>query len=176
MARAFSAILGASGAIWFFSQRRAKAAELEEEPQVRNKWNTNWDRRTPESMKKPEKKGQTDAVEKSSDKPEKPTASRHLILIRHGQYDQTSSDDKLRSLTELGRSQAGLTGQRLKEFTMPYTRLVSSTMTRARETTAIVCESLPNVPVETCEMLAEGAPCRPEPPISHWKPDHYVSV
>ena len=172
MARLFSGILGASGALWICSIRRARAAELEDEPKVRTTWDSNWDRRAPESMKKPEKKGNMD-VEKQQ---EKPTASRHLVFIRHGQYDQTQTDDKLRSLTELGRCQAALTGKRLKEFSRPYGRLVSSTLTRARETTNIICESLPDVPVETCEMLIEGAPCRPEPPSGHWKPDHHVSV
>jgi serine/threonine-protein phosphatase PGAM5 len=171
MARLFSAVLGASGALWVFSRRRARAAELEDEPKVRSTWDFNWDRRSPESMRKPEKKVTDD--EKQQDKP---TASRHLLFIRHGQYDQTSTDDKLRSLTELGRYQAALTGQRLKAFSKPYTRLITSTLTRARETTNIICESLCDVPVETCDMLVEGAPCRPEPPISHWKPEHHVSL
>lgn len=32
----------------------------------------------------------------------KPTASRHIILIRHGQYEDTEKHDKDRKLTELG--------------------------------------------------------------------------
>ena len=44
----------------------------------------------------------------------KPTATRHIILVRHGQYVQDSSDDKLRILTDIGRQQATLTGERLK--------------------------------------------------------------
>ena len=39
--------------------------------------------------------------------------SRHIILIRHGQYDETSKDDHLRVLTPLGRAQAEATGRRL---------------------------------------------------------------
>ena len=31
-----------------------------------------------------------------------PTASRHLLLIRHGQYDDKASSDELRMLTSLG--------------------------------------------------------------------------
>ena len=48
----------------------------------------------------------------------KPVAgpSRHLILIRHGQYDETSRDDAKRILTPLGREQAEATGKRLAEL------------------------------------------------------------
>lgn len=38
---------------------------------------------------------------------------RHIILVRHGQYEMDPVDDKLRVLTPLGRRQAELTGQRL---------------------------------------------------------------
>ncbi|XP_062508941.1 serine/threonine-protein phosphatase PGAM5, mitochondrial-like isoform X2 [Corticium candelabrum] len=172
MAKALSALLGTSGAVWLFLHRRTQAAELENEQSINKMWDFNWDRRSPENMRKPAKKLETDSG-KAVDKPEKPTASRHLIFIRHGQYDLKPSDDKLRCLTELGRSQATLTGQRLKEFDKPYTRLVVSTLTRARETTNIICGFLPDVSVETCEMLAEGAPCHPEPPSHNWKPEHY---
>ena len=36
-----------------------------------------------------------------------PTASRHLILIRHGQYNLAGSTDSDRYLTDLGREQVG---------------------------------------------------------------------
>jgi hypothetical protein len=40
--------------------------------------------------------------------------TRHILLIRHGQYDESAShDDHQQRLTPLGRHQAALTGQRL---------------------------------------------------------------
>ena len=42
--------------------------------------------------------------------------TRHVILIRHGQYDETHKDDARRILTELGRRQAKRTGERLAEL------------------------------------------------------------
>lgn len=42
--------------------------------------------------------------------------TRHIILVRHGQYDETEKEDDKRILTELGRKQADLTGKRLREM------------------------------------------------------------
>lgn len=45
-------------------------------------------------------------------------AKRHIVLIRHGQYSGESStkDDARRTLTELGKQQATVTGQYLKQL------------------------------------------------------------
>lgn len=75
----------------------------------------------------------------------KPTVTRHLILIRHGQYDVSGATDEQRILTKLGRTQAGYTGKRLRELGLPYTTIVRSTMARAQETAHIIAESLPQV-------------------------------
>lgn len=75
-----------------------------------------------------------------------------------------------------GRKQAKLTGQRLQELGLPYTRLVRSTMTRANETAQIILTSLPNIPVTDCCLLEEGAPIPPEPPVGSWKPEPYVRL
>ena len=47
-------------------------------------------------------------------------------------------------------------------------------MTRAVETAEAITEHLPGIPVEKCDMLREGAPYPPEPPVGHWKPEQYV--
>lgn len=71
--------------------------------------------------------------------------TRHLLLIRHGQYDETYDEDERRHLTELGQKQAQLTGERLaklQQVGVPLRRLHVSDMTRAKETAAIIAEQL----------------------------------
>jgi serine/threonine-protein phosphatase PGAM5 len=63
-------------------------------------WNYAWDLREP--MKSGEKKHQL--------------KTRHIILIRHGQYEQEAAEDCQRVLTELGRRQAEYTGKRIAEM------------------------------------------------------------
>ena len=65
------------------------------------------DRMQPASLVKPDKKkavhiGDGDQEEEKSTAA-RPTASRHLLLIRHGQYVLNSKDDASRHLTELGQ-------------------------------------------------------------------------
>ncbi|GFR95231.1 serine/threonine-protein phosphatase Pgam5, mitochondrial [Elysia marginata] len=141
------------------------------EPSV--KWNSNWDRREPKSLVRPVK-GASDAdVLEHQNKVDSqtPKTSRHLILIRHGQYFDNANVDKERFLTSLGRSQAELTGERLKELNLPYTSLVSSTMTRALETAKIIRKSLPHLEHNVDDSLREGAPIPPEPPLGSWRPE-----
>ena len=76
----------------------------------------------------------------------------------------------------LGREQAKITGQRLCEMDLDYTRIVSSTMTRACETAEIIKQILPRLCSEKDPVLSEGAPVKPEPFHSTWKPDNYVSL
>ncbi|KAL1138710.1 hypothetical protein AAG570_008772, partial [Ranatra chinensis] len=104
----------------------------------------------------------------------KPKAVRHIILIRHGQYNLDGITDPDRTLTELGKSQAKMTAMRLKELDLPYTSLVWSTMTRAKETAMIIREALSSeINIQECSLLEEGAPVPPEPPIGHWKPPYH---
>lgn len=95
-------------------------------------------------------------------------ATRHIILIRHGQYDETYKEDELRTLTPLGRAQALKTGERLREIfaeSESPIRLRCSTMTRAKETCDIIARFLP----QGTEFLgfdpglAEGRPAQPIP-------------
>eukprot|EP01082_Thalassiosira_pseudonana_P004867 g3956.t1 g3956 contig15:10972-12775(-) len=99
--------------------------------------------------------------------------TKHIILIRHGQYDETHPEDHKRLLTPLGRHQAALTGQRLgalirgvnEEFGPCNVKVVRvSDLARAKETADIVYENmgLEGVVVEKAEsdpLLNEGRPC-----------------
>jgi serine/threonine-protein phosphatase PGAM5 len=143
---------------------------------ISGKWDFNWDRREPESLVKPLKgrfKSDLEHENKYNDKLEKAKAiaTRHLILVRHGQYNLNGKTDEERQLTELGREQARLTGLRIKELGLPYTRLIQSTMTRATETAQIISKENPKIPVSSCNFLREGAPIKPEPPSASWRPE-----
>lgn len=138
------------------------------------RWDFNWDRRDPSSLVKPPKSNlpvDENAYNEQIEK-QKSKATRNIILIRHGQYNLNGKTDRERILTELGRYQAKLTGMRLRELDFPYTRLVRSTMTRARETAELIAENLPkNIEVIDDPLLEEGSPIPPEPPVGHWKPE-----
>lgn len=133
-------------------------------------WDFNWDRRHFDEYQEVE--SDTSLNESNGNKENgtlriRPTGSRHLILVRHGQYNLDGQTDQERSLTELGYEQARLTGQRLGSLNLPLTHVVSSTMTRAKETKDIMrpflppeLPCLPNDPI-----LCEGAPFPPEPDV-----------
>ena len=87
---------------------------------------------------------------------------RHIILVRHGQYEEevegTDGDrnDSLRKLTPLGRQQAEQTGKRLallkkgidEQFGPCDIKIVrSSDMHRAKETATIIAKHLKGVTV-----------------------------
>ena len=157
----------------FVSQRdkfKAYATSQSDDHSVQtSNWDSNWDRR----------RGLTHSTTKGDGNEavvSKPTATRTLILIRHGQYESWHDDRDKHVLTTLGREQSELTGKRLKELNEKYSVIHYSTMPRATETAEIVCQSLPDVPTKTTDILREGAPIRPDPPSKRWKPDEYVSL
>ena len=119
----------------------------------RCKWNYDWDKRSKESS----------------------NSTRTIILIRHGQYNLDGEVDEDRYLTDLGKEQAALTGKRLKELKLDkkITRFVMSTMTRAQETGNIIYRELDNtdIPIEKSDLIREGAPIEPDPPLETWNPD-----
>lgn len=86
--------------------------------------------------------------------------TRHIICIRHGQYDETHKEDGKRVLTALGRQQAALTGQRvaaLLDAGVPIKAVYVSDMTRAKETASIIASYLPNMVAEDSDtLLNEG--------------------
>eukprot|EP00980_Cylindrotheca_fusiformis_P002242 scaffold517_cov119-Cylindrotheca_fusiformis.AAC.25 len=69
-------------------------------------WDYNWDGKAIP--------GTTDLEGHKSGKARKVKGkTRHILLVRHGQYDETSREDEKRKLTALGRVQATKTGKRL---------------------------------------------------------------
>ncbi|XP_017888948.1 serine/threonine-protein phosphatase Pgam5, mitochondrial-like [Ceratina calcarata] len=138
------------------------------------KWNHNWDRRDPKSLVRPMKiSNESDQTAYNKEVANKMAKSvRHIILIRHGQYNIDAKTDTDAKLTDLGRQQAEETGKRLKKLNFPYSVLIHSTMTRAEETAKIIMEKdFKDVVVKSDSLLNEGAPIPPEPPSPNWKPE-----
>lgn len=111
-------------------------------------WDYNWDSRmTPETSLEAVKNRLHTKVKGKT---------RHIILVRHGQYDESSKDDDKRKLTPLGRLQAIQTGRRLKEimegsnhfekqqFRGPcvFKSILVSDMRRAKETANLIAQEL----------------------------------
>ncbi|OQR75238.1 serine/threonine-protein phosphatase PGAM5 [Tropilaelaps mercedesae] len=122
------------------------------------KWDYNWDRRDPAEIYF-NKDGRIDVCNI-------PHKSRHIYLVRHGEYDQTDSNDNERKLTEKGRQQATLAGKRLNELGLKFDKIVISTMTRAQETGEQILKELPPEMakrVSFTDMLREGSPCPSQP-------------
>ncbi|XP_050931005.1 serine/threonine-protein phosphatase PGAM5, mitochondrial isoform X1 [Lates calcarifer] len=136
-------------------------------------WDFNWDKRDPSVLSNGKKKESATEDPTSEQDNGKPKATRNILLIRHSQYNLSGSSDKERILTPLGREQAELTGQRLAALGLKYDVLIHSSMARATETANIISKHLPGPGVElvSCDLLREGAPIEPVPPVTHWKPD-----
>lgn len=139
------------------------------------KWNHNWDYREPKSLVRPLKTS-TPTPEQENEYNKKleavrPTITRHIFLVRHGEYLDIGDSDSDKHLTEVGRKQAKYTGERLKSLGIKWDRVIASTMTRAQETAKIVTGVLGCTITENCNLIREGAPIPPEPPVGHWKPE-----
>ena len=148
-----------------------------------SKWDFNWDKRNPEDVvRKPASSSPEDmAAYKEKLAAATPTAKRMLILVRHGQYVMTGSQDSERMLTALGREQADITGKRLAEIRQNYKNITNvsltmSTMTRATETARIILQHFSDIPYQSCDLIREGAPCEPVPNVLNgvWDPDPHV--
>ncbi len=83
-----------------------------------------------------------------------PIPIRRVLLIRHGQYQERGNGE----LTALGRKQAAVTGRALAGLRVDG--MVSSTLIRAKETAAIISESVTGVKVMHSTLLCE---CMPTP-------------
>jgi serine/threonine-protein phosphatase PGAM5 len=133
-------------------------------------WNRDWEHSW---MKDQEGK----AVDKSTSQHR--GKKRHIILLRHGQYNLDSPENEL---TDRGRVQAKITGERLRTILtepvddkygrrqLTLTQFVHSGVTRARETAEIIALELgPTAEAKLLEdpILAEAFPCIPEP-LSRW--------
>lgn len=131
-------------------------------------WDNDWDGRQPPSTGDPnEDRRRMRQVRKEG-------VTRHIILIRHGQYDEESKEDDQRKLTPLGRQQADLTGRRLRElmeaaadedgFSSCNLKVLRvSDMARAKETADIIASHLPGV--ERSD---------PDPDLNEGRPAHNV--
>ncbi|KAM8918089.1 serine/threonine-protein phosphatase PGAM5, mitochondrial isoform 1-T1 [Lycaon pictus] len=136
-------------------------------------WDPNWDRREPLSLVNLRKRNLDSGEEELASRLDhcKAKATRHIFLIRHSQYHMDASLEKDRTLTPLGREQAELTGLRLASLGLKFNKIVHSSMTRAIETSDIISKHLPGVCKVSTDLLREGAPIEPDPPVSHWKPE-----
>ncbi|KAL3120733.1 hypothetical protein niasHT_008025 [Heterodera trifolii] len=141
------------------------------------RWDYNWDKRDPFSMVIGKGYEAADEEKKKEILAKYvPTATRNIFLIRHGQYEL---DSETKELTVLGREQADLLGKRLAEFEVGKGKKINkcfvSTMKRAEETADIALKHLPHAAQiqKHSDLLREGAPCEPEPPLSSWRPQYY---
>mmetsp|Transcript_11495 Transcript_11495/g.26995 ORF Transcript_11495/g.26995 Transcript_11495/m.26995 type:complete len:362 (+) Transcript_11495:241-1326(+) len=130
-------------------------------------WDTNWDGLEPVST------GNKDEDRRRKRQLRKEGVTRHVILIRHGQYNEREKLDENRKLTPLGREQADYTGKRLREmiegvagtgFSGCNVKVVRvSNMARAKETADIIASHLPGV--ERAE---------PDPGLNEGRPAHNI--
>jgi serine/threonine-protein phosphatase PGAM5 len=83
-----------------------------------------------------------------------------LYLVRHGAYvaDPKADPELGPGLTALGIAQARLVGARLRGIPTHIDAITSSTMTRARQTAAVVQELFPDLAVAASPLLAECTP------------------
>lgn len=158
-------------------------------------WDFNWDKRQPEAVVKPPPPTSpnlqnTPAYQQQlEDYREKlakatPSAVRVLILVRHGQYNLSGSQDSERYLTQMGEDQADLTGKRLVEIFKYYNNnqkkydlsMIMSSMTRATQTAQIIAKHFgEDEKPDSCHLIREGAPCEPVPSASSiWDPEPHL--
>jgi serine/threonine-protein phosphatase PGAM5 len=83
-----------------------------------------------------------------------------LYLIRHGAYvaDRNADPQLGPSITPLGVAQARLIAARLSGSGVAFDSMTSSTLQRARDTAAVMHETLANVPVAQSPLLTECTP------------------
>jgi len=96
----------------------------------------------------------------TADQPRKSDGVRTVYLIRHGEYDSDDESDPTvgRALIPLGVAQARLVGARLRGMPVTFTSLHSSTMTRARQTAAVIGEEFPDLSLQSSALISECTP------------------
>jgi broad specificity phosphatase PhoE len=104
-------------------------------------------------------------------------SKRYLYLVRHGQYKSitTPPEQPDGSLTEIGREQARLTGERLQH--LPINIVHYSTLQRTTETANFLLPHFPIAEQRPSELLWECIPNVPEgfeSYFSHISADHIV--
>jgi len=85
---------------------------------------------------------------------------RTIYLIRHGQYDHDDdrSSDIGKALVPLGIAQSKLVANRLKSLPVKMSSLISSTMTRARQTAMIIKQDFPELDLQQTRLIRECTP------------------
>ena len=85
---------------------------------------------------------------------------RTLYLIRHGQYDHDDDRDPDigKALVPLGIAQTRLVANRLKSLPVKMSSLISSTMTRARQTAVIINQDFPELELIQTRLIRECTP------------------
>lgn len=88
------------------------------------------------------------------------TGIRTVYLVRHGQYDHTDKRDEFtgKGLVPLGIAQARLLAARLKAMPVTFTSLTSSSMTRARQTAAVIQRDFPGLELKQTQLICECTP------------------
>lgn len=140
-------------------------------------WDYNWDGKVTTDTKLEAfrdggavKGGQSDLTKQSDQQNRGKT--RHIILVRHGQYDESSAEDQYRKLTPLGRQQAIQTGKRLVELAKGSTRFSPnrfngpcpvkaihvSDMVRAKETAHLIAEQFRHLSPQHNKLLQAPDP------------------
>ncbi len=90
----------------------------------------------------------------------KKKGTRTIYLIRHGQYDHEDKrgPDIGKELVPLGIAQARLIANRLKSLPVTMNSLISSTMTRARQTAMIINKEFPDLELQQSRIIRECTP------------------
>ncbi len=85
---------------------------------------------------------------------------RTIYLIRHGDYSpqDDSIPDSINVLTPLGIAQARLVSTRLKSMNIDFNSLISSTMTRAKQTADVILKDFPELISEQSDLIRECTP------------------
>jgi len=88
------------------------------------------------------------------------TGIRTIYLIRHGNYNHEDERDPDvgKELVPLGIAQTRLVASRLKSLPVKITSLISSTMTRARQTAMIINEEFPELELQQSTLIRECTP------------------
>jgi serine/threonine-protein phosphatase PGAM5 len=137
-------------------------------------WNYNWDgRMTPgttleafragvQTIKSDPQDVELEDVDvsnlKSKSNRQRKKKSRHIILVRHGQYEETQEDEKDRVLTPLGRFQARATGKRLAQIAQGAKHFFPQSFNGPCHIKAIHVSEMVRAK-ETAELIAEQMQC-----------------
>jgi serine/threonine-protein phosphatase PGAM5 len=86
--------------------------------------------------------------------------TRTIYLIRHGDYTPQDDNisDSLNVLTPLGIAQTLLVSTRLKSMNIEFNSLISSTMTRAKQTAEVIGNDFPELTLEQSDLIRECTP------------------